>query len=142
LENGAHVNSANGRISGYNALIAASERGYKDIVQLLLDNGADVNSNDGYHNALFRAAEWGDIESMQLLFDYGANFCPPNNLPEQDLPLDPTVEYYSNALDAASRQGHEGIVRLLLERGAIWPDESSRSDFSADDPSVHDSGSP
>ncbi|KAJ6094564.1 hypothetical protein N7467_002077 [Penicillium canescens] len=136
LENGAYVNSASGRLEGNNALIAASERGYKDIIQLLLDNGADVNSNDGFYNALFRAAERGDIESVQLLFDYGANFGPPSILPEQVLPLYPTVEYYSNALDAASRHGHEGIVQLLLERGAIWPDESSRPGFSADDPSV------
>jgi ankyrin repeat protein len=142
LENGAFVNSARGRLEGNNALIAASKRGYKEIIQLLLDNGADVNSNDGCYNALFRAAEWGDIESVQLLFDYGAKFAPPNILPEQDLPLYPIGEYYSNALDAASRHGHEEIVQLLLERGAIWPDESSWPDFSADDSSVHDSGSP
>ncbi|KAJ6078055.1 uncharacterized protein N7446_000991 [Penicillium canescens] len=142
LENGAYVNSAGERLEGNNALIAASERGYEDIVQLLLDNGAGVNSNDGCYNALFRAADWGNIESVQLLFDYGANFGLPNNLPEQDLPLHPIGEYYSNSLDAASRHGHEGIVQLLLEKGAIWADGSSRPDFSADDSSVHDGGSP
>ncbi|KAJ6154822.1 hypothetical protein N7485_013191 [Penicillium canescens] len=148
LENGADIN-AQGSF-GFTPLYllpkrmpyTASERGYEDIVQLLLDNGADVNSNDGCYNALFRAADWGNIESVQLLFDYGANFGLPNNLPEQDLPLHPIGEYYSNSLDAASRHGHEGIVQLLLEKGAIWADGSSRPDFSADDSSVHDGGSP
>jgi hypothetical protein len=89
-----------------NALQAASERGYEQVVKLLLDKGADVNAQGGrYGNALQAASERGNEQIVKLLLDKGAD-------------VNAQGGRYGNALQAASERGNEQIVKLLLDKGA------------------------
>jgi len=59
--------------NGNTALIEASEKGYTEIVKLLLKAGADVNAEDGDgRTALILAKEQGYIEIVDLLKKAGA----------------------------------------------------------------------
>jgi ankyrin repeat protein len=71
------------------ALQAASDSGHLDIVQLLVENGADVNGQGGCVS----------IAS-----------CSSNTILEGGK--------YGTALQAASDSGHVQIVEFLLQRGA------------------------
>ncbi|RYP18310.1 hypothetical protein DL765_004030 [Monosporascus sp. GIB2] len=89
------------------ALQAASYSGCKDIVQVLLEKGADVNIRGGmYRTALQAASRGGHEEIVQLLLKKGANV----NMPD--------VFYCGTALQEASYGGYKGIVQLLFEKGA------------------------
>ncbi|THW55950.1 hypothetical protein D6D19_10657, partial [Aureobasidium pullulans] len=85
---------------------AASAEGNDEIVQLLLDRGADVNAPGGcYNNALYAASAYGHDEIVQMLLDKGAD-------------VNAQGGYYGNVLQAASARGHDKTVQLLLEKGA------------------------
>ena len=70
------------------------------IIQMLLDNGADVHADD--ENPLRRAAVAGHTEIVKLLLEAGA-----------DVHADA-----ENPLRSAAEEGHLEIVKLLLEAGA------------------------
>ena len=108
LEGGADVNGKGGR-HFRNALQAASGsgRGSKQMVQLLLDKGANVNSEGGdFGNALQVASMRGNKEIVQLLLDNAAD-------------VNAEGGHFGNALSAATVYGHEEIKQLLLDNGAI-----------------------
>ncbi|EFQ99323.1 ankyrin repeat-containing protein [Nannizzia gypsea CBS 118893] len=87
------------------ALVAASKGGFAAIVQILLDNGADINLTDSSgSNALIAASFNGCEEIVHLLLDRGAEI---NALGDG-----------GTALYAASKAGYENVVQLLLDRGA------------------------
>ncbi|KAL2818111.1 hypothetical protein BJX63DRAFT_440349 [Aspergillus granulosus] len=89
-----------------NALQAASVRGHKEVVQMLLDQGADVNAQGGQRgNALQAASAGGYKEVVQMLLDQGAN-------------VNTQSGSYSNALQAASVRGYKEVVQMLLDQGA------------------------
>ncbi len=89
-----------------NALQAASAKGHKKIVQLLLDKGAHINAQGGHHGNALQAALYGDHEKViQLLLEKGAH-------------VNAQGGHYGNALQAASCNGHEKVVQLLLDKGA------------------------
>lgn len=90
------------------ALIHAARFGNIDIVNLLLDNGADVNTEDGY--PLRWAAMNGHTEIVRILIKYGA---------------DVNVEKGISLRWAATR-GHAKIVRLLLNAGAVYNSSISK----------------
>jgi ankyrin repeat protein len=106
LEKGAEVNIQGGKY-GY-ALQAAAVGGHKGMVMLLLEKGAEVNVQGGdWGNALQAAIIVGRSEEIvKLLLENGAQ---------------PNVrgEHYRSALDAAKALNDEGIVKLLLEKGAV-----------------------
>ncbi|CEJ93014.1 hypothetical protein VHEMI08634 [[Torrubiella] hemipterigena] len=89
---------------GATALHWASERGHYETVQVLLENGADVNARGGnYKYSLIAASSQGSLEIVRLLLEYGA---------EVDAQDD------NNALEAASSRGYFEVARLLLQNGA------------------------
>ena len=84
-------------------LVFAVEYGYDQIVQLLLDQGADINAQGGYFaSALCLTIARGDEKVVQTLLDKGVDI---NNLA------------YGNAIQQASYYGHEKVVQMLLNNG-------------------------
>ncbi|KAJ7114782.1 hypothetical protein C8R44DRAFT_224838 [Mycena epipterygia] len=111
------------------ALCAASYSGHLEMVQLLIEHGADVNlqawngarlqgtsvqaqsqrqiknSNPGYGNALQAASAGGHASVVHLLIQKGAN-------------VNAQGGYYGTALQEASSAGHYPVVQLLITNGA------------------------
>lgn len=73
-------------------------------VQLLLDSGADANSNSYRGGPLHVAARSGYIRVVQLLLDHNA-------APDAQL-------HFGRPLFFAAKNGHVEVVQLLLEHGA------------------------
>ena len=86
------------------ALQAASNDGRIELVQKLLDNGADDNIQGGaYTNSLMAASVQGHEKTVQLLLDRGASLTLEKN--NQPSPV-PTAMI-----------GHKGALRILLNGG-------------------------
>ncbi|KAK5116953.1 hypothetical protein LTR62_006674 [Meristemomyces frigidus] len=89
-------------------LLEASGSGDFGIVQVLIDNGADVSAqhvHDG--NALQAASGGGHWEIAQLLIQKGAN-------------LNAQGGKHGSALQAALAERHGDIAQMLIERGRTW----------------------
>ena len=87
-------------------LQAASINGHLEIVQTLLENGADINAQGGrYGNSLQAASLNGHYEVVRMLVENGAD-------------INAQGGRFGNALRAASDSGHDHVVQLLLEHGA------------------------
>lgn len=84
--------------TGSTALTWSCIHGHKDVVSLLLKNGADIHVNNDY--PIHMASHHDKLEIVKLLLETGANV---NN---------------SQALYWASFHGNVDIVKLLLENGA------------------------
>ncbi|KAF8207721.1 ankyrin repeat-containing domain protein [Mycena galopus ATCC 62051] len=92
--------------SNGSALNVASYYGHVEMVQLLLEYTADVNSSRGPHgSALGAAVHSGNANVVQLLIDGGAD-------------IDKLVEGHGTVLATASFLGYENLVRLLIANGA------------------------
>ena len=87
-------------------LRAAVQERQMSRLQILLEEGADVNAKDiGGWTALILAAEKGDGEAVQLLLRHGA-----------DVKISGSREW--PALHWASKSGNEAVVQLLVDKGA------------------------
>ena len=86
--------------------VAALE-GHCDVLSLLLEHGADVNSGQGeyIHTPLLRAARKARLEAGRILLNRGAN-------------IDARGRFGHTALACAAIEGHVEFARMLLERGA------------------------
>ncbi|KAJ5865176.1 uncharacterized protein N7529_007092 [Penicillium soppii] len=84
----------------------ASVNGHDRIVELLLEQGADVNAQGGHFGTAFQAACYkGHDKIAQMLLERGAD-------------VNTQGGEYGNALQAACYKGHDKIAQMLLERGA------------------------
>ena len=88
---------------GLTALLWAAKLGYRKVIIVLLDNGADVYTERWqYGNALHAASAEGHEVIVRLLLDNGVD-------------VNAQGGYFGNALQIASNDGREVIVRLLLD---------------------------
>ncbi|KAF8334571.1 ankyrin repeat-containing domain protein [Amanita rubescens] len=102
-----HLVKGNDFILTYGGIIQiAANHGYVDIIKMLLDKGANVNTQgEHFGNALQAAVCGGHLEVIKLLVNEGAD-------------VNAQVEKYGSALYQASLQGHAKIVMFLLEKAA------------------------
>ena len=85
-------------------LCVASEKGHKDVVQLLLDRGADPNKADkGRWTPLHEAALRGHKDVVQLLLARGAD------------PHRTTLDSQDTPLRFAQIRGHKNVVKILRD---------------------------
>ncbi len=94
-------------------LLEAARTGNLQLVQQMLEKGADVNARNRYGTTpLFFAAAKGHLDILRLLLDKGA---------------DPNVEdtfYHATPLIWSITEGRPEVVKLLLEKGAKGSDEA------------------
>lgn len=107
LRNGANKEHRN--ISDYTPLSLAASGGYVDIIQLLLNNGAEINSRTGSKlgiSPLMLSAMNGHVAATMLLLDSGSD-------------INAQIETNRNtALTLACFQGRVEVVRILVQYGA------------------------
>jgi ankyrin repeat protein len=98
------------RIEGRNSfpppLYMCSLLGYREGVEYLLRNGADVNLVGGeFHNALQAASIKGHTDVILALLENGAD-------------INRVGGWHGSALQAAAARGHTKVVSILCEKGA------------------------
>ena len=90
-----------------NPLQAAAFRGHSRVLELLIEEGADVNAKNGFFGTALQAgASQGHIEAVKVLLDRGAD---PNSAP---------AGHYGSALAAATALNFGDVIEALLEGGA------------------------
>ena len=124
---------------GPSALWAAAFSSHTDIVQFLVEQGAEVNwQSEGRGTPLYTAVSKNSTDIVRLLLEHGADanqkggehFRPLNIaaysghreivriLLACGIEVSPDDDYrYGNALGAAAREGYADIVRILLQNG-------------------------
>ena len=103
---GINIEARDDNDNGLTALMLAARWGKTEVVKLLLDRGADIETKDNNgQTALMLATQSGNTEIVELLLDRDANIEAKN--------------YHGNtALMLAAGRGNTEIVKLLLDRGA------------------------
>lgn len=102
---GADVNAVD-RYRVTTPLIAASAKGFINIVKILIDNGANVNKYVTLGlTPLMSASGNGHLDVVRLLVEKGAK-------------PDFAIKYKETALMHASLKGHLPVVKYLIKRGA------------------------
>ena len=91
----------------YSVLSLASQHGYKDIVELLLKRGANVNETNRTRSALFEASGRGHYDIMELLIKAGADVNAECYIYQQnETPLLVAVRYgFCKGVDLLIRSG-------------------------------------
>ncbi|MEQ8222355.1 MAG: ankyrin repeat domain-containing protein [Candidatus Eremiobacterota bacterium] len=101
LDNGADINAKTNR--GDTVLFIAVIKGNKDIIELLINKGANLELGDK-STPLFTAAYNNNLEIASLLIDRGAN------IDIKSSGITPLI--------TAALEGHTDMVKLLIDRGA------------------------
>ncbi|WP_265025261.1 ankyrin repeat domain-containing protein [Wolbachia endosymbiont (group B) of Pammene fasciana] len=87
-------------------LTIAAENGYTNIVNVLLEKGADVNRKNWYDmTPLHLAAGNGHVDIVNLLLEKG-------------VVVDERYHSGNTVLHLAAKNGHVDVVKVLLEKGA------------------------
>ncbi len=109
IEDGADVNALHPQF-GSSPINYAALRGDVEIIQLLIDAGADVNrKNKDGNTALHSAAFFGQAEAFEMLLDSGADPSIRNN--------DGAVPEMSLAANWDTAKSIAGLVQYPLDRG-------------------------
>jgi putative CocE/NonD family hydrolase len=116
--------------SGTTALHIAARKGYREIVELLLASGADVNSRGPYNTTpaelawhkyedVFKllVAKGADISPLHLAVDTG-KLSTVKGLIQEGADLNRRTPYGTTPLDIAARKGLKDIAELLIDNGA------------------------
>ena len=85
----------------------ATRNGYIEVVQALLERVTDFEDGDFLQRSLYKAAENGFEAIVKLLLDK-----------EALVKVNATGGFHGNALRAASYQGHDKVVEILIDKGA------------------------
>ena len=94
--------------------------GHLDVVKLLIQKGAKVNTGNKYEGTALHVASWaGHLEIVELLIQKGANINAKN-------------ESGWTALHFASDKGHLEVIELLLEKGANMKVKNNRGETPLD----------
>lgn len=92
--------------SGRTAFHEGALNGHIDIVQLLLEQGVDINRRTKKGStALIYAAAGGHVNILRFLLEQGVD-------------IDQRNDIGWNALNLSAKKGHRDVVDLLLEKGA------------------------
>ena len=114
---------------GETALMTAARTGEVAAVRVLLDHGADVNARETGRgqSALMWAAAAGNAEAVRVLLEHGAHASAVSRGPkgvrdaavgsaDATMGRERSVDAFT-ALHFAAREGHTGVVQVLLESG-------------------------
>ena len=121
LAAGANVNDEDAW--GVSVLVLAAYSGFRDVVQLLLDKGADPNSSKAGFTALHEAIMRRDEGLVRTLLAGGANphlplrAWTPTRRQSSDFHFEPEL-VGATPFWLAAGSTHPGVMRLLVERGA------------------------
>ena len=107
IHNGANVNAIPSEDNdGEPALIWVVRKGYAEITEILLKNGADVNAKSNHGStALMWSARQGYSDIAEVILKYGADVNAKNN-------------YGSTALIWAAKHGNAEVAEVLLQHDA------------------------
>ena len=91
-----------------------SEEKFLDMVQLLLELGADPNicNTDNHRTSLHEASCYGLLEAARLLLSHGARVDEKGG-----------SDWRYTPLQLAASKGHEELTKLLVEHGAVPPSQ-------------------
>ena len=93
------------------SLCVAIQKGFKSIVELLLDNGADIEYADSwYARPLHVAVGYGNLDLLEFLLGRGADINSEGGIER--------IYQRGGALQSAANSGHLPIVRFLVQHGA------------------------
>ncbi|KAJ9601260.1 hypothetical protein L9F63_000555 [Diploptera punctata] len=88
------------------ALLLAADLGSHDVVELLLEHGAEVDKSDSdYRSPLMRAAARGHMKVAEFLVQHGAN-------------INARDSRGRTAVLLAAEEGHHEVTELVLQHGA------------------------
>ncbi|KAJ5153393.1 ankyrin repeat-containing domain protein [Penicillium canariense] len=97
------------------ALTVAAANGHAKIVDILLHRGAEVNALCRSHNPVTVAAKNGDEATIRVLIEHGF-----------DINHDGLCDrYFRTPLGLGIAGGHSGVVKLLLEQGAVIEEDTA-----------------
>ncbi|KAN0139166.1 Ankyrin repeat-containing domain protein [Lactarius tabidus] len=110
LEHNANINSQSidGETTLYWAFSTCSwKEKFEDMVQRLLEHGADPNiCNKDHKTPLHKASSGGLLEAARLLLSYGAKVDQKDNKGR-------------TPFQRAASKGHDQMTKLLVEHGAV-----------------------
>ncbi|CAF1618696.1 unnamed protein product, partial [Adineta ricciae] len=119
VEAGLDVNykiEGKGETAGRTPLFCACAKGFQDIVEYLIDRGADVNGTEKSGlSCLHIAAAMGHADTVRILCERGANVDQQFRFEEQDV----------TAYDLAESQQHDYVCQVLKNFGARQPPHST-----------------
>ena len=115
LENRANPNLScvdNKGVTGFTTLMFAASKGYKDIVEMLIKAGVDVNAQDTNNWTALTFAIQGDYkEVVKILLDNGAKYYLSSKFVQENVFIFPPLIF-------AAAKGYKEIVEMLIAAGA------------------------